>query len=332
MQPKYYKIFEINLLGELSRMIGQTVMKYLRDPAWQALGVLVAIFAMFFSISNNIAPAELSVIHSKTISFNEYLLPENRVKLLIEGLPEKLENVNASYFVLKNFSQFPIKPSDYISPVHVSKGESVKRLLLVESCSQKAAQSCGDGNNSSFVPAQWNKSNNEWVMAPELLNPNESLCVVLIWEQEPSVKALSTPLFNWDSRIINVGMKIYSSTSEFYEKKQKTGSDIAMSIIVILMGAGVYWFLILFSALFSFMYYMAMRSEWLVGSSIQVTGKALIIATLSVSTTEILIDLFVNNRTVKGLHYFAWPMLALHIVMLTIIFIKAVRQPSKSGQ
>jgi len=58
------------------------LLKIVRDPIWQAVGVLVSIVAIFISTS---APTsqngELAIIKTHSISFADYLLPSKLIKL-----------------------------------------------------------------------------------------------------------------------------------------------------------------------------------------------------------------------------------------------------------
>jgi len=302
------------------------VIKFLRDPIWAALGVLVTIIALFLSFGDKDNHSEVSVIHYMNTKFDSYLLPSNRIKLIIEGIKENIENVEASYFILKNSSSKPLKPEDYLSPITVSKSVGVKRLVLVESCSEEITQSCSKNSSDggAYVPLVWEKQEQRWQMKPELLNPGESSCVVLIWERESSSANKSKNKFSWSARIVGFSLNIYPSVYDYYNKKEKNASDIVWNIYIKLKGEGVYWFFALFSTLFSFLYYVALIAKWLTDRRIVVVVKTLVISIFSITTSSILVDIFVNHRSMESLHTFVAPLLISHFILAVFIFYKAV--------
>jgi hypothetical protein len=166
-----------------------TFLKRLRDPVWQAIGVLVAVIAIFLSTSTSVdKDAELSIVHVRKLKFSAYWLPAERVKLLIQGLAQDVENVEVDYFVLINSSQKPILPFDFVSPIEVSKGVGTKQLIVVESCSKRMEQACSvDGSSGgmggTYVTFNWHASKDKWDATPDLLNPRDESCVLLISEK-----------------------------------------------------------------------------------------------------------------------------------------------------
>jgi len=212
----------------------------------------VAIVTIFISVGSNIASSELSVIHFKTIGFSDPLLPDDRIKLLVEGLPNDLSNIEASYFRIKNTSMNPIKPENIIASLSVKKGKGIKRILLVESCSSKLAQLCSSNSSEStsspYIDLSWTAQTNEkkWHSTSELINPGEQACVLLVSEKDPPDVQSILKRFNWAARIENIKLKIYSSENSYANDNLSKNTDIFFQIVVVLFGAGVYWFFGLF--------------------------------------------------------------------------------------
>lgn len=98
-------------------------LKFLRDPVWQSIGVLVGVVAIFVSIAPSTKPlGNFSVIHWKKENFIDKWLPSNSVQLLIQGNKQELDNSVIDYYLINNSTEKPILISDYSSPLEIKKG------------------------------------------------------------------------------------------------------------------------------------------------------------------------------------------------------------------
>lgn len=270
-----------------------TLLKYLRDPAWKAIGVLVAVIALFMSASTS-APnrAELSIVHLRNVKFSDYWLPAERVKLLIEGATQDLENVQLDYFLLINSSQRPIVATDITSPIEITKGSGTKQLIVVESCSKQMAQACLPGGSSGgvgdpYVAFDWNAAGEgTWIAQPGLLNPREESCVLLISEKSAGQLEDAGKRFSWGGRIVDVGLKTYASYAQYVDRRT-THLPYYLWVVVLLQGVGIYWFLTLQAVLFAVFVYLGVQAQWISPVPVSHVFRLLLIAFLSITSAEI---------------------------------------------
>lgn len=292
-------------------------LRFIRDPIWQAVGVLVGIIGIFLAISSPTqSSGELAIIRIQSINFSDYLLPPN---ILNFNLPESRKNMDGAiveYYIVINKGPKPIVPSDYTSPLSITH-KSGEEILLIDSCTQpdKSIQesnysSCKPG---SFVTSSWLRKDNKWIQEPALLNADERFCVIAIRKNG------GQPL-NWDGRIIGSKLKSYANIGEYSESLEKW-SIYYIQTIIYLDGFSPYWFILLQVSIFYSTLLLARQATWpRVSTSI---WPLVMVMLFSTSTSEILIDIFINNN--KNLSPVVWPLLVIHACLIIFLLYNAIR-------
>lgn len=304
-----------------------SVMKVLRDPVWQSIGVLIAILALFISTSKVTKDVELSIVHWNNMDFDTYWLPPDGINLQFKNKKEDINKIGIDHFLLINSSSKPILPSDYISQLSVKKINGNGLLYVVESCSQKMEQQCSSaglvGGGGAYVPFSWAGSGDKWSAKPELLNAGDQSCVLLISEKDGSEQKPIKSRFQWNGRLVNVRLKNYESPEEYYKSREKNIGDYFFASVII-QGRGIYWFLFLQCVFISVFIYFGSRSQWLPSLEKSHIIKIWFIALLSITSSEILIDIFINRRS--GLHPIIWPLLLAHFALCIFLIRRIFRQ------
>lgn len=307
------------------------ILQILRDPIWQVVGVFIAVIAIFLSSSDvTTNKSELSVIPIRQIRMADHWLPNDHFKLLVQGSKKDMENAVLDYYALINESLDPINPTDFVNPIELHPSKHVKRILSVESCSKPFAKACSvDGsstaNGGTFVPIVWTQKHDKWIAEPLLLNKGDQVCVLIASEfADSNLSTIVTPA-EWTARISKVQLKIYSTYQDYNEQHNKKSWIDYIWTSVYLEGIGVYWFVILQSIIFITTAALATRSNWLDLHSRNGMVKSALVLFLCTSTSEILVDIFVNRRAMQHLHPVVWPLLALHTYLFMVLIYRALR-------
>lgn len=290
-----------------------TLLRILRDPIWQAVGALVGVLAIFLAFVSRSGPSELAVFPYQTVPFSGYMLPDDRVKMLIKGLPSDINSLQATYFLIVNDGDKPLRSSDFAAPISIRSGDDKSKIVLLSSCSEKAASQCSASGSSApvYAPMDWTEAKDGWQATPVLLNPTERVCVVVVSEVGASSSDSEgvTPPFKWDARIVGWQFVTYSSFGEYTEKLRLKPLDY-FSTYVILAGAGVYWFMLLQGVFFLVVAVLAVRSSWVALPRPWSFARLWLVAALSITSAEILVSIFINEQRQAPI---AWPLLAFHV-------------------
>lgn len=291
----------------------------LRDPIWQLIGVLVAIVGLWgTTASTSKANAELAIYHYQKINFNEYLLPTDRIRMVLIGSNEELSRAVVDYYVITNRSDKAIVASDFTSPITLLQGSQTKKLFLVATCSTSPGDPKNTGS-ATRVAINWTQSGEKWAAQPALLNPGDYSCVTVIsQEAETSTKATAPhDRFEWDSRIVNVKLRTFDSTEDYaktlkYDWSDYLGAEINMS------GYTPYWFAVLQLLLFFGTATLARGAGWV--STIAPTDLLKIagIMLLATGSAESLTSIFTYAR-LSTLHPAVGLFLILHIVIVLVM-------------
>lgn len=295
------------------------ILKLLRDPVWQAIGALIGVIAIFVSLSTTpvaTGSGELAVAHFRQESFNQYWLPNDRVKLNIKGSAKELNNAVVDYFLVINKTGRSIVATDFVSAISVEKGKGTKSLLAVESCSKPLAQQCSPdgastGAGTAYVSFEWAKKDTKWEAAPVLLNAGDASCVAVISESSGAQPSKITERFEWSARVTNAHFRVYGSEAESKASKPNPLVEF-LGTSVQLNGFAAYWFVFLQAALFVVTAFLSAQSGWITRLSFAHLFRLLLVVVLSTATSEILIDIFINNRRGDALHPIAWPLIIAH--------------------
>ena len=78
----------------------------------------IGIIAIFVSVSGSPpSGGELAVVHFQKVKFGDYLLPVDRVKLLVQGSKQEFNEAVVDYFIINNKTSKAILASDYTVPL-----------------------------------------------------------------------------------------------------------------------------------------------------------------------------------------------------------------------
>ncbi len=315
------------------------VLRILRDPIWQVLGVFVGVIALFVATTQTTSNrSELSVVHIRQTRMADYWMSGARIKLLIQGTKREIEKTVVDYYMLVDSSTDPIHPTDFIAPLEISAGAGAKRILAVESCSKPVAQACSSDGSSTvgggnYVQTNWGQKADRWIAAPLLLNNGDQACVMVVSEliDNPGVGASTSS--NWSARITKVQLKAYDSLQAFANRDGKRLIDYVWTSVT-LQGSGVYWFVLLLAVSFVATASLAVRGGWLVLTSRTGMFQCVLAILLCASTSEIFVDIFVNRKgdwRDPTLHPIVWPLLTLHTALVVFLARRALRAEHKGS-
>lgn len=312
----------------LSRML-----KILRDPVWGSIGVLIGFVGVFVALAPNV-PGELAVIHVRHISSDDYLLPKDRIKLLVAGGEQQSQDFVVDHFIVTNTSTRPLLAKDFVSPIEVASASSAKRILTIESCSEQLTAACAANEvaraeGAAFIPVLWEKSEDKWVATPSLLNPREESCVAVISEASVGTAAKASDRIQWKARIVGLQLRAYDSIQDFATKSGKHWQEYFLTSVR-LEGLAVYWFIALQCVFFLITSFVSVRGNWISNLSLRSLFKILLVVLLSSSTAEILIDTFINRRSIADQHAVVWPLIFSHGMLIIWLAYRALRRPRGS--
>jgi hypothetical protein len=116
---------------------------------------------------------------------------------------------------------------------------------------------------------------------------------------------------------------VYESFREYEERKTKRFIDY-LWVGVLLYGTGVYWFVLLQAVLFVVFVYLGIRAHWISTIPISHVFRILLVAIFSITSAEILVDIFVNRR--QEFHVVVWPLLIAHVAFCGFLLFRIFRQ------
>jgi len=146
------------------------------------------------------------------------------------------------------------------------------------------------------------------------LNSSEQFCVVVIRKNHENFK--NTPL-TWGGRIVGTKITSYDSLEE-YSKTLEKGIEYYTQTTITLTGYGAYWFIFLQVSIFYATLLLSRQAHLAHPSFNSSLWPTVVAMVLSTSTSEILIDIFLNQNT-NNLSPVVLPLLIAH--MLFIIFL-----------
>lgn len=297
------------------------ILSIIRDPIWQAVGVLVSVIGIFITLSTpSPSQGELAIVRVETINFGAYLLPDTLLRLNLQKEQQSMEGALVDYYTLINKTQKPIVPSDYIIPLTVAAANE-NRILVVASCA-KPNQGSSDLSCTSdlFVSSNWTQQGDSWVQERALLNPGEQFCVIVV--RKPGAARGSIGV-SWQSRIVGTRVSTYASQQQYGKSLEMRWYDVVQTSIH-LEGFGAYWFALLQVAMFYATAILARQARWQgtrFGSAI---WPVVVVMVLSTSTAEILVDIFLNeNRSNQS--PLIWPLLLAHLLVILYLLVRAIR-------
>lgn len=318
-------------LSKDGRTVQTELLKFFRDPAWQVVGVLVAIVAIFATVAvtgtKQENKAELSIVYLYHVQLSGLLFPTNRIQILAGKSTENPANLVVDYFMIYNSSSKPLQSTDFIEGLSLTNAKGTKPLIAVESCSselstvgvQAGIQSCSP-NVITLLPMDWVEKNGKWIATPVLMNPKDTSCILAVSPKEENSAGAFSKRFSWNARVAGVNLRTYDSPSDYQNRITPPGWEQYLTISVVLIGlAGIIGFLFLQIAFITLTGYLAMASGWISGARKRDIGRFVILAILATSTAEILVDIFINHRPLRDLHPVCWPLLIAQIALCTYL-------------
>lgn len=292
----------------------------LRDPIWQAIGVIIGVLSIIISIflaydvyRRSLQFSDLEIV--KGVFYNPIYFAERsegRIAMLIDG--EKVNSVNMFSFSISNTGRNPILPDDFIEPIKVSIQEPWQ-LLAVEKFTSRPYE----------LELQWTKvATNTFQMEPALLNPGDEINV-LVFVKNPTatldeqVITDDEPELTWTARIVDVPLlkvreqqtpRELSGLGSFYLEIYLSGWEIYWS-------AGIAIFLsfigLILGSRFNRTTHLSSRDLFLI----------ICITVLAFSSAEILVYI-IDGRIISGIGLL---LIAMHVVLLIyIVWPALVRQ------
>lgn len=309
----------------------RALLKAARDPAWQMIGVVVAVLLTLFAASTaEKGRSELSVVHHSRTDLSRQWLPDAKFRVLHENSTYDINRSILDYYVLTNESSKPIEPGDFFEPLEVEVGSTGLSLVSVENCSASAAQACSVDSRpqgGNFVSASWARDGDRWRASPLLINSGEKICVIVVSERVgEDLSAIAAERPSWSSRICGMNLVQYKSLQAYAETLPRTLSAY-LYVSVYMETEGIVWFTLLFATLFFAYLQLATISGWLNSGTLFGPLKVVALGLVSVTTAEILVDAFVNGNNADQLHPIVWPLLAIAALFFCFLAASALRTP-----
>jgi len=164
--------------------------EFFRDPAWQFIGVIIAVIATFVAIyGNKIQKVQKSLSYdlltlAPLLTFGDKL--KGKLQIIYDGT--LIENAHVAIFRIYNSGNQPIISSDYVEPLSISFGENAK-ILDTEILSAKPNE----------LELQFEVKTSKITFVPTLLNVGDSFLLRVLLTH-PNHK----PSLTVHSRIIGI--------------------------------------------------------------------------------------------------------------------------------
>lgn len=289
------------------------LLKLLRDPIWQMLGVIVGLVTLVLTAPQlNISNGELVVLPVRKSPVVDRWMAKDSLKLLIDGSSVDSKSAVATSYLFINESGSPI-PSEYFNgPIRIQAARGT-RIVRVDSCATSFGQACtADGTRTAsggaFVDTSWKKDGDSWVAPGPLLNKDDVACVQIVIESiEPGGNNPKAPKIS--AHIKGVNLRYFATAEEYGESRKKWHNSLQTSVqlegyephFVALIAA-----VLMFASARLFVYGFAIP----IGSA---TGASLLVVLmlLCVSTAEILVSLYLKT-SISEPHPIVGPLLGIH--------------------
>ena len=306
---------------------------FLRDPVWQMIGAVVgavALLVTFYGAGGDDRKS-VSVAHYVQTTFPEQWLISDKFKLTHEGNSYGINKTFFDYYLITNDSKTVIKPSDFFEPLTVSFSESSVKIVSVEACSLKYADLYSANNavkSGAYIETYWERSaaSGKFFAKKALLNPGDVACVIVISERLAPASEGEDEIFPvWNARVAGHKLLYYKSRQDYWDSFDKKVEDY-FYVGVILENFGIIWFLALFSVIFFYSMRIASYAGYFDNG--RWVYKALLMSLAAISTSEILVDIYINNDgnyASEKIHVIVWPLLVLHFILLVYVTVKALR-------
>lgn len=271
-----------------------------RDPVWQAVGTLIAIFGMI--VSTFVAyDVYRRAVQSPEVTITEYhyydplqfgAAMEGRVSLIVDGIAA--ESAVVYYYSVANTGQSPICPDDYIEPLQVSVDAPWELLAI--------------GSASSGLQVEWTRvTTNTFQMESSLLNPGDWMGLILFMSNP--TKAEEPPQPSWSARIANV-------RSVEVQPRQTAAEQTGLGALYVGIshsGWNVYWLAAIAILLFAIGMLLSKRSGRLGSISFSQIALLAALMALSFSSADIMVSVVLEGKTQP---FVAWLAVGLHSLLI----------------
>ena len=311
----------------------QKLIKLLRDPVWKVVGIVAGIIFAFATFTKTDAGTRtVAVIHSKQERLVNQWLPGDRFKLQVAGSSYDIDRAVVDRYQIINLSKKSIKGGDFLDPLRVDSPSKSVRVVSVESCSPQLAQACTPSGQhaNSFVRTAWKQVDSSWVAESPHLNPGDTACILVVTEHEKLGQGSdAAPAPKLNVRVDDYSVVAFKSIYEYELNRSKEITE-HFNVSILLLGGGVYWFLMLFAVLLFAGLWLANRGRWADTLSAGGVARCTFVALMAASTAEILVDIFVNRRgnlADPALHPVIWPLLIVQLGFLAYLIWRALHAP-----
>lgn len=298
------------------------MLKYLRDPIWQSIGVILALIVTFLTLNiKSDQKSELVIYPYSKIKFEDFRLPSDQVKLVIQGTKEEIKRAVVDYFIIQNTSNKPILAKDFIENITLSPGIKTERIFLVSSCNTSDIKNDNNNEDKTFISLTWQKKGQTWVTFPTLLNPNDKVCVSVISQEinlENNKSSSIDGRLIWNARIINFQIKNYNLYEEYLKNIDRDWKNYFQTNIF-LYGFSAYWFVLFQISLLLITLNFSYKANWL--NSENNKFKLIFITLMSTALAEVFTDIFVNLN-ISNLHDVSYFLIIFYVLFLIYLKIK----------
>lgn len=276
----------------------------LRDPAWQAIGVIIAVAGLIISIAvsydiyrQSVRGTALSitpVYYFNPLQFTK--TPRGRVTLSIDGAAT--DSARILGYQIQNSGANPILPEDYIQPIAVSAVEPCELLAVLT-----------EKSTPDSLDAKWTKvATNTFQLEPLLLNPEDSIrATLLVSEAEKTWAGVE-----WTGRIVNV---------KSFEDKPSAPTLPFLNLVIYHHSWGLYALVIGSLVVFMASIMLSIRSGRLVHLALRQLVLVAALSVFSFSVVEIIVDTIEGGALIWVewcilvssfglLLYLVWPLVA----------------------
>ena len=264
-----------------------SISNLIRDPAWQFVGVVIALLGLMVTIwpsidlSKNEPTVTLCNLKQFQIFSADPAPPEIKDRLLLtyRGNEIPLTELAVTQFCLSNKTGRTIEDSDYIRPLTFELAEGAE-IIYIRNFRQE---------QTTAVASDWHQiGTSKWEMTPTLLNADETLWIQAIYRiNETSTKKNPEDMFKW---------QVLFKGASFKLSPQLEPQHVWYSLKVSHEGLGLY-LLIGTGLLLSFIslsLHQRFRSAVRLGGNRIITSVMLTSA--SWATAEIIVDFTYNGR------------------------------------
>ena len=290
-------------------------MNILRDPAWQFIGIIIALVGLYLTaVTDSKSPDILDIItYSEQKLF--YLPPSMDKKIRIELNNKKLDtqNLRHAYYLIQNTSQKSIKPTDFISSLSITSTEN--EIIAVDSVS-----------DASSIAPEWSKSgNNTWQMKPALINKDAAFWVTVVFSPNTKEKDTAKEI-KWRADIIDFKVTNHESVDKYLESSKWSRNFFSAHFS--LDGSAVYLFFTAQLLLFIFLLLIVKNFG---PREINPKLLACLITTLPLCTiiAEVSIDSIINKRPQAPIAIFAIGSLA---CIFLLLLIRSNKHPTQTDE